>query len=157
MAEAGAEAALAAMGIGVQEAVEADRDLRGRVGARDGRVCLCGHSVGRHTVSSGLVLCKPARMECPCRKLRPVVEAEDVRPFLRRTAGSGMMHALVRGISALAETGKSVEWIVPLECDKCGGGAEVVPAAVTKQGALSSEATGYDALLCRKCRSGADG
>lgn len=155
MAEA--EAALAAMGIGVDEAVAADVGLRGRNGPRDGRVCLCGHSVGRHTVASGLVLCKPARMECPCRKLRPVVEAEDVRPFLRRTAGSGMMHALVRGIAALAVSGKSVEWIVDLTCDRCGGDEEVVPAAVTKQGALMSEATGYDALLCRKCRSGADG
>lgn len=148
-----AEGALAAMGISVEEAAEADEALRERPLMRDGRVCLCGHGVGRHTSTGGVVWCKPARMDCPCKKIRPVLEVEDSRPFLRKTAGGGAMHALVRGISALVSSGKRADWIVDLECDKCGGSDEVVPVPVTRNGVVADEATGYDALLCVGCRT----
>jgi len=145
--------ALAAMGIDPDEAIAVDESLRERPGSRDGRVCICGHGVGRHTVEGGAVYCKPARMECLCKKVRPVVDAEDTRPFLRKTAGAGPMHALTRGLAALAALGKKAEWIVPLECDKCGDEARgIVPVPVTQQGIISSEATGFDVLLCPNCR-----
>ena len=149
----GADDALRALGLDPEEAVATDAMLRQRPGGgRDGRVCLCGHGAGRHTMASGIVLCKPARMECPCKKLRPVLVADDVRPFLRKTAGSGTMHALIRGLAALSVSGRSAEWTVDLVCDKCGSGDGVVPAAVTQGGVVVSDPTGYDALLCRECR-----
>jgi hypothetical protein len=152
-----AKDALDAMGISLEEAVEVDESLRERPSVRDGRVCLCGHGMGRHSTTGGVVWCKPARMDCPCKKIRPVIEVEDTRPFLRKTAGGGMMHALVRGISAVALSGKPVTWLVDLKCDKCGAEGKstgVVPVPVTKNGIASDEATGYDALLCQKCRMG---
>lgn len=144
--------ALAAMGISMEEAKEADDALRERPAVRDGRICICGHGVGRHSVTSGVVWCKPARMDCPCKKVRPVLEVDDARPFLRKTAGAGAMHALVRGLSALAESGKKAKWIVDLKCDKCGEEGSVVPVPVTKNGIVMSEPTGFDALLCPECR-----
>ena len=144
--------ALAAMGISLEEALEVDDSLRERPRVRDGRICLCGHGAARHSVVGGAVWCKPARMDCPCKNLRPVILVDDARPFLRKTVGSGPMHALVRGMSALVESGKRVEWIVDLKCDKCGVEGAVVPVPVTRNGVVSSEATGYDALLCAKCR-----
>lgn len=150
----GAEDVLTAMGISVEEAAEADAALRERPASRDGRVCLCGHGVGRHTVTGGAVWCKPARMDCPCKKVRPVLEVDDARPFLRKTGGGGPMHALVRGVSALVASGKKAEWIVDLVCDKCSGDQEVVPVPVTRNGIPVDEATGYDALLCSGCRAG---
>jgi hypothetical protein len=146
---------MAAMGISLEEAVEVDEAMRDRPAGRDGRVCICGHGAGRHTVANGVVYCKPARMDCPCKKLRPVVEAEDTRAFLRKTGGAGPMHALVRGMSAVISAGKRVEWIVDLKCDKCGAEGHVVPVPVTRNGIVMAEPTGYDALLCVSCRTGA--
>lgn len=146
---------MAAMGISLDEALEADEALRDRPHARDGRVCICGHGAGRHSLNNGVVWCKPARMDCPCKKLRPVLEVEDTRPFLRKTAGSGPMHALVRGMSAVVAAGKRAEWIVDLKCDKCKSEGHVVPVPVTRGGLVMSEPTGYDALLCANCRTGA--
>lgn len=146
---------MAAMGISLDEAIEADEALRERPTSRDGRVCICGHGAGRHSLNNGVVWCKPARMDCPCKKLRPVLEVEDTRPFLRKTAGAGPLHALVRGMSAVLSSGKRVEWIIDLKCDKCGAEGQVAPVPVTRNGLVMSEATGYDALLCMKCRTGA--
>lgn len=153
----GAEDALEAMGISLNEAMEADEALRDRPLRRDGRVCLCGHGMSRHTVSGGVVWCKPARMDCLCKKARPVIEVDDTRAFLRKTAGAGPMHALVRGISAVAAAGKRVDWLIDLVCDKCGAegsGKGIAPVPVTRNGVVTDEATGYDALLCMKCRTG---
>ena len=151
-----AKDALEKMGISLEEALKADEKVRGEAKTRDrdGRVCLCGHAIARHTLVGGVVYCKPSRMECPCKKTRPVLEVEDTRKFLRRTSGSGAMHALTLGIVSHVQTGKSVEWIVDLKCDRCGtDDNNVVPAAVTQNGRAASYATGFDALLCPKCRT----
>jgi hypothetical protein len=134
------------------EALEADRKLLSKPAERDGRICICGHPVGRHTNIAGIVLCKPTRMECPCKSVRPVLECDDVRPFLRKTSGSGAMHALGRGIAAAHERGKNVAWLVEMKCDRCQKDGRLSPVPVTKQGVASNEATGYDALLCAECR-----
>lgn len=148
-----AKDALEAMGMNVDEVMEIDSVLRTRPSARDGRICLCGHGVSKHQVFSGRVVCKPSKMDCPCKKVRAVIDAEDARPFLRRTQGGGPMHALSRGLAALAASGKDAQWIVDLECDLCHEHSDnLVPVPVTANGFATDEATGYDALLCPTCR-----
>lgn len=147
---------LEAMGLSIEEVLEVDQKLINdtKRGKRDRRICVCGHPMTRHTEYSGILSCKPTAMQCPCKKMRPVLEADDVRPFLRKTEGSGAMHALTRGIASAVSTSKKVEWIVDVVCDRCqstNGG--VVPAAVTQTGRLSPSATGFDVLLCGKCRT----
>lgn len=149
------EDALAMMGLTVEDIDETDKDLIARRAyGSDRQVCLCGHGSSRHTVVNGVVFCKPARMECPCKKMRPVLITEDTRMFIRKTDGSGPAHALARGIRAAVEKNKSVSWMIDLVCDRCGkADNNVVPAAVTQNGYAASHATGYDALLCPDCRT----
>jgi len=143
--------ALAMLGITLEEVDDADEALREK-GPRDRRICACGHGVSRHTENYGAVYCKPARMECPCKKVRPVLETNDTRAFLRKTDGMGVQHALTRGIAAAIKRGKSAKWLVELKCDRCGESAEkIIPAPVTQRGISVDHPTGYDALLCPKC------
>ena len=137
----------------LEEAVKADAELIDRPATnRDGRICLCGHPMARHTNAGGAVYCKPTRMECPCKNLRPVLEADDVRPFLRKTGGSGPLHALGRGLQASVTKQISVAWLVEMICDRCKTEGPVSPVPVTQRGIAVSHATGYDALLCKDCR-----
>jgi len=147
--------ALAQLGMSTDEVDEADADLlEKRARGVDRQVCVCGHGAARHTVSSGVVYCKPSRMECPCKKLRPVLLAEDTRLFIRKTDGQGPAHALSRGIRESANRGRKVSWIVDLVCDRCGTEADrLSPTAVSQRGVATDYATGYDALLCNKCRT----
>jgi hypothetical protein len=149
-----AEDALAMMGITTDDVDASDAELiEKRKYQVDREICLCGHSMGRHTITSGIVLCKPARMECPCKKARPVLVTQDVRKFIRKTEGAGAAHALTRAMRETAALGKSVEWIIDLKCDRCGAANNnVVPVPVTQNGIARSYATGYDALLCPDCR-----
>jgi hypothetical protein len=152
-----AEKALEAMGISLEEMEETERKLieqgTRRYRTADSRVCACGHGVSRHTITNGVVYCKPARMECPCRNCRPVLEVDDTRKFLFRTNGAGPLHALSLGMFASAKEGKNADWIVELKCDRCGEQTgTVVPVPVTQNGVATTYPTGYDALLCPKCR-----
>jgi hypothetical protein len=140
------------MDFSLEEALEEDEKLRQRPAERDGRICLCGHPVSRHTVVNGLVFCKPTRMECPCKKVRAVIDTNDVRPFLRKTEGSGPMHALGRGLAAAITKGLDVVWLVEKKCDRCGTEGPVAPVPVTQRGGATRSATGFDALLCQACR-----
>lgn len=144
--------ALAEMGLTVDEVLEIDATVLGKRD-KDSRVCLCGHPMGRHTQVAGIVMCKPSRMDCACKRARPVIEVSDLRPFLRKTEGSGALHALTRGMAVLASQGKSAKWLIPLACDRCGAlDNKVVPCSVTQQGTAANRSTGFDALLCAKCR-----
>jgi hypothetical protein len=136
----------------IDEAREADDSLLSRPAERDGRICACGHPMARHTNLGGIVLCKPTRMECPCKNARAVLDSDDVRGFLRKTAGGGPMHALGRGVQASLSKGVKVEWIVEMRCDRCKKEGPVSPVPVTKTGFSVDYATGYDALLCADCR-----
>jgi hypothetical protein len=149
-----AQDALAMMGLTTEDVDDADAELlEKKKHGVDRQICACGHAMSRHTVVHGAVFCKPARMECPCKHVRPVIETEDTRMFIRKTDGAGSAHALSRGIRAAAEKGKSVAWIVDLVCDRCGtANNRVVPVPVTQNGHATSHATGYDALLCPECR-----
>jgi len=136
----------------IDEAEKADRELLTRPVERDGRICACGHPMARHTNLGGIVLCKPTRMECPCKNTRPVLDCSDVRGFLRKTAGAGPMHALGRGVQASLSKNVDVKWIVEMRCDRCKTEGPVSPVPVTKSGISVDYATGFDALLCASCR-----
>ena len=140
----------------VEEVRTAEEKIKGMSRPdRDKRICTCGHPMNSHTISSsGIVLCTPSRMMCPCKNARPVLIAGDARKFLRKTMGPGPEHALARGVLASFESGKDVEWIVGMICDKCGAEGNISPVPTTREGIVQFEATGYDALLCKNCRSG---
>lgn len=145
--------ALIAIGVDPDMAVITDNANKQRGKVRDNRICICGHGMSRHKEIAGEIMCKPSRLDCPCKAPRAVLEVDDTRAFLRKTVGGGAMHALSRGLSALIMSGKSAEWIVDLKCDRCGKVDEIVtPVPVTKSGHAMSYPTGYDALLCQECR-----
>lgn len=124
---------------------------------RDRRICICGHSMKRHEDASGrgVLQCSTGKQNCPCKKPRAVLETSDTRNFMRKTIGSGSMHALGLGIAGAVNAGHGVTWLIELKCDKCGAEGTLSPTAVTQNGVVKDEATGFDALLCRECRRGA--
>lgn len=136
----------------LEEALQADEQLRTRPGTRDGRVCACGHSAGRHQTDYGLNVCKPSAMQCACKTFRAVVEVSDTRPFLRKTEGAGPMHALGRGIAVALSKGAEVTWLIDLKCDRCKQEAKLTPVPVTQSGIAVSHDTGFNAMLCQTCR-----
>lgn len=150
--------ALAEIGLTYEDLLDGEGRAQGEVEkmSRDGRICICGHAVARHYGDAGHTYCKPARMECPCKKVRPVAESDDTRLFIRKTIAAGAQHALLRGALACYERGKKFEWTVDLVCDVCGAeGAEhqVVPTPVTQHGRyFGNGPTGHDYFLCRQCR-----
>ena len=137
----------------LEEAIEADQKSQEQP-RRDRRVCNCGHGVSRHKyLVNGTLSCQPTRMSCPCLEVKPVLEASDVRPFLRKTTGQAAFHALGRGLQAAALAGVEVTWLVDMKCDRCNAEGPIAPVAVTQSGIASDKATGYDVLLCRTCRT----
>jgi len=135
----------------LEEALKVDEQLISRR-PRDGRICACGHPAMRHTITSGIVYCKPTRMECKCKVLKVVLDSDDVRPFLRKTEGAGAMHALGRGMAAAVKKGINFKWTIDPVCERCKKPGPVSPVPVTQNGISVSHATGYDALLCAPCR-----
>lgn len=149
--------ALALTGIELEELQDVGAALL-REAPKDSRVCICGHGFNNHTVINGYVLCKPNRMTCPCKALRLVLTSSNVRPFKRKSAGSGASHALMQGLRKAIELDAEVNWIEPPSCDhpkdgtKCGSTDQVVPCLVTQNGFYTDEPTGYDVFLCPSCR-----
>lgn len=120
---------------------------------RDARICICGHAVSRHGgVDIGATYCSPSKMQCPCRNIKAVVEAQDSRDFLNKTIGSGPMHALGRGIQSSMERSHWVKWIIDPVCEMCGKDSQISPVPISQQGVVLYEASGWNALLCRNCR-----
>jgi hypothetical protein len=149
--------ALAMTGIELEELQDVGAALM-REAPKDSRVCICGHGLNNHTVINGYVLCKPNRMTCLCKVLRLVLSSSNVRPFKRKSAGSGASHALMQGLRKAIELDAEVNWIEPPACDyqkdgsKCGSTDQVVPCLITKNGFYTDEPTGYDVFLCPSCR-----
>jgi hypothetical protein len=134
-----------------EEAEQQAREFESDKYDRDGRICICGHPMKRHTSFNGMTTCSPSRLICPCKKSRPVIESSDTRVFLRKTRGSGSSHALAQGI--LAARGKhEITWLIEMKCDKCGAEGKISPVAVSQAGIIKDEPTGFDVLLCQKCR-----
>ena len=149
-----AEELLKEMGIDPDEAVKVDRELSAKK-RRDPRVCICGHGANRHMEDNGVWACAPSRLTCTCQGLRPVVEVEDTRKFLRKSSGPGSKHALIRGLSTLIGEGKHATWIEEPTCEKCGAeGSGIVPVPFSFTGRVAyseNEMSGKHAFLCEDC------
>ena len=149
--------ALAMTGIDMEELQDVGTALL-KEPPKDSRVCICGHSMNKHAVINGYVSCKPSRMSCPCKAVRPVLTSTNVRPFMRKSLGSGSAHALMQGFRKAIELDADISWIEPPTCDyqkngsKCGSTEQVVPCLVTQNGFYTTEPTGYDVFLCVSCK-----
>lgn len=149
--------ALAMTGIELEELQDVGAALL-KEAPKDSRVCICGHSMNKHAVINGYVSCKPSRMSCPCKAVRPVLISTNVRPFMRKSLGSGSAHALMQGFRKAIELDAEISWIDPPTCDyqkngsKCGSTEQVVPCLVTQNGFYTTEPTGYDVFLCVSCK-----
>ena len=149
--------ALAMTGIELEELQDVGAALL-KEAPKDSRVCICGHSMNKHAVINGYVSCKPSRMSCPCKAVRPVLTSTNVRPFMRKSLGSGSAHALMQGFRKAIELDAEISWIEPPTCDcqkngsKCGSTEQVVPCLVTQNGFYTTEPTGYDVFLCVSCK-----
>ncbi len=144
---------LAGLDITVEEALEAYNKIKNAKN-RDGRICICGHAMGFHAFfdARGVFKCNAQKQACPCKNPRPVLETTNARAFLKKTHGSGGLHALTQGVVAATKSGVTFDWIIELKCDRCENPNQVVPCPVTQSGQVSNEATGYDKFLCRECR-----
>lgn len=151
-----AQEILISMGIDPDEAIQADKELTSKPRG-DRRICLCGHSVNRHDLTVGRPVCQIGKQFCGCRNLQPVLEAQDTRPFIRKTTGSALNHALTRGIAAAIENGQELNWIDGVRyCHKCQNteeGLRLTPMVVTANGVPADYDTGFNALFCDECRA----
>lgn len=137
---------------------------------RDGRICICGHPMKRHNTDTFPTTCTPSRLQCPCKKARPVIEVSDTRRFLKKTRGSGPDHALILGIHSANKAGDEIKYLSEPTCDaiiimadgtriQCESVGFAVPTVVSKSGIVINDEivekdgpTGYDVFLCEKCR-----
>lgn len=142
------------MGIDPEEAVKVDKELSKKK-RRDSRVCICGHGANRHIEDNGVWACVPSRLTCTCQGLRPVLEVDDTRMFLRKSSGPGTRHALIRGLTSLIDGGKYATWIEELSCDKCTStGPGIVPVPFSFSGGVAyseEEMSGRHAFMCQEC------
>ena len=119
------------------------------------QICICGHSLNFHTEVGDRTVCSPGRMTCRCVKVRAVLKADDIRLFLRNTAGVGGDHALGQGLVACVARKVGFSWIEsPPLCDMCTRVMVdgVYPVAINPHtGGLSDISTGMDKLVCASC------
>ena len=140
--------------ISEEEALKNFNDIK-EANNRDGRICICGHSMGYHSdpreTFYGGSSCSAQKQSCPCKKSRPVLKTNGSKGFLYKTQGGAGLHALTQGIVRAMKDNKTVEWIEEPKCDRCGKG-DVVPCPVTQNGVIADKATGFDVFLCKDCR-----
>lgn len=160
---------LASMGIDPHRVDILDNSRKKMAGGVDRRICICGHAMDRHKNGQDVPIlrsidpsarfqCKPNVMECDCKNCIPVISVSDTRWFLKKTEGSGELHAFTRGILAISKiTGHFIEWLIEPQCRLCGAKGDehlLAPTLFTKEGAIkrSSQSDGYDDFSCHKCR-----
>lgn len=143
------------MGIDPNEAIQTDKELTAKPRG-DKRICLCGHSVGRHDLTLDRPICVVGKQYCNCKKVTPVLIVEDTRPFIRKTEGSALNHALTRGIAGAIEKGQEIQWIEETQychrCETSGEDLRLTPMAVTSHGIPADFDSGYNAFFCDDCR-----
>lgn len=133
-----------------EEGLAALEDLR-KEDEKQSLICICGHSIGRHTDVYGTFTCSANKQSCPCREKRAVLSVENARPFLRKTRGSGALHALGQGITTAISAEQKLEWIVDPICDRCGLEGKLTPVATTERGGLVETPSRYNQLVCIEC------
>lgn len=142
------------LSVSEEEAAEVLRDVESNPRGRDSGICICGHPRSKHVGTNIGTVCSPAKHYCPCKKVRVVAEAPNLRLFLYKTTGGGASHALVKGLKKSIDSGLEVEWIGGSICDHCQRERKVSVVPVSQRGVEMSEPTGYDVLLCDECRFG---
>ena len=116
------------------------------------QICICGHSLSRHTKAESSSYCNVAKAWCDCAEPLLVLEPEDLRTFIFSTNGVGKKHALAKGLHALRKNGKSARWLIERLCFRCGvEGRTVYPTALTRDKRIARGAGHTNALLCEAC------
>lgn len=122
-------------------------------GARDGRVCACGHTIAAHEHDPVVGwTCGVAKIDCKCFNPRPVIEASNTRYFLRKTLGHAERHALAIAMRSADKAGVEMRWLVDLVCDICKEEKPIVPAVVNVM--RNGRPAVGDGLVCRDCLVG---
>lgn len=131
--------------------------------SHDRRICICGHAISRHHYNhhENAHYCKPGQLSCPCIQATPVLEVPNTRYFMRKSLGSGKMHALSRGVAASIvalgdEFTEKKKWLVDEVCQICKEPSKFYPVQLTKDGKMllpvGDEDEGLTAFLCSACR-----
>jgi len=143
------------MGLDYQEAQQAE-EARERGKPKTKTICICGHATSRHEEFAGRTACNALMRNCRCREPKVVLQTTDVRMFLSKTEGSGLLHALTRGILAAGKKEIQVSWVDEERyCHKCQATeVRLTPMAVTTNGIPADQDTGYNAFFCDECRIG---
>lgn len=125
-------------------------------------VCLCGHPKARHYIDTEFSTCKPTKMSCTCANFIPIAKVENTRSFLRKTDGSGMDHALVKGIYGALSRGEYVEWIdenyICVKCKTSGHETELIITPFEGdpdtglRPSIQLEFARWNFFLCEKCK-----
>ncbi len=114
MTTSSAERLLKDLGLDTKEATERLLSSR-RNKVITKHICSCGHPEGRHFIDAESASCKPNAMDCSCSEYNPTLKVTDLRPFLQKSRGSGVDHALVKGLTSafmkrLRLSGWAREW-----------------------------------------------
>jgi hypothetical protein len=120
MTTSSAERLLKDLGLDTKEATERLLSSR-RNKVITKHICSCGHPEGRHFIDAESASCKPNAMDCSCSEYNPTLKVTDLRPFLQKSRGSGVDHALVKGLTSAFMKEVEVEWLGSgMDCKKCG-------------------------------------
>jgi hypothetical protein len=132
---------------------------RGKV---DLRVCACGHAVSRHKKNifsreAETYVCAMPNGTCPCKVVKPTLAVRSTKPFVLKTLGPGVAHALIRGIMRVKERSeedyRAIEWLVPFKCEKCDKeDVKISPVNMGFDGAFTEEGNAVTVLICDDCR-----
>lgn len=115
-------------------------------------VCICGHSVSRHFKQGDIWMCIVTKMWCRCPGPLPVLQSQDLKPFMFKTTGAGPHHALTKGLYALSQKGKGMRWIIKTECQICRKSDVTIYATpLAENNRFSVDYAKQNALLCIEC------
>ncbi len=142
----------------LHEMIHADRPR----GVPDLRICACGHGAARHHINPYIkdrvaYICKMPNGTCPCKELRPTLKVKTTKPFVKKTLGPGVAHALIRTLQSLKESDRehydAVEWLIPFNCEKCEAeGVKISPVNMSFGGVFTEEPNDVTVFLCDNCR-----
>ena len=118
----------------------------------DRTICSCGHPSAHHGSLQDYTSCSFMNKYCPCRKLLPVIEVEDLRFFQKTTNGEGSNHALALGITSSIRSKKKIQWLIKPVCMKCKSETERVrPVPLTLQSERTNRLGQLNVIACHNC------